>query len=196
MRDHALSPISGHDSARAYATLTSAFADDPVERWLLPDDAEYAEAFPPFVAAVGGSAFTTSTAWELGDCAAVALWIPPGSEPDAERIGRVLIETVAPEKHADVFAVLEQMDDAHPTFPHWYLPWLGVDAARQGEGLGGRLLADCLEHVDGTRLPVYLETPNPRTIAFYVRHGFAVIGHAQAGECPPLTCMLRDGRGG
>src|SRR5664280_534725 len=34
-------------------------------------------------------------------------------------------------------------------------------------------------------------TPNPRTISFYERHGFEVAGLAQAGDCPPITFMLR-----
>jgi hypothetical protein len=48
----------------------------------------------------------------------------------------------------------------------------------------------CLQIVDGTHLPAYLETPNP----FYRRHGFEVTGEAQAGTCPPITFMLRAAR--
>src|SRR5450759_2134737 len=51
-----------------------------------------------------------------------------------------LSEGVSPEKHQDSFAVLEQMDQCHPEYPHWYLPWLGVNRAMQGGGLGGELL--------------------------------------------------------
>jgi hypothetical protein len=49
----------------------------------------------------------------------------------------------------------------------------------------------CLEVVDASQLPAYLETPNPRTISFYARHGFEVTGVAQSGSCPPVTSMLR-----
>ncbi len=52
----------------------------------------------------------------------------------------------------------------------------------------------CLETVDGTHMPAYLETPNPRTIIFYERHGFEVTGEAQAGTSPPVTFMLRAAR--
>jgi hypothetical protein len=45
-----------------------------------------------------------------------------------------------------------------------------------------------------TALPAFLETPNPRTIPFYERHGFQVITVAQAGVCPPVTLMLREAR--
>jgi GNAT superfamily N-acetyltransferase len=98
---------------------------------------------------------------------------------------------VSPDKHDDMFSVLDQMDRAHPTFPHWYLPWFGVRPELQGGGLGGRLLEDCLRVVDESRLPAYLETPNPRTIPFYERHGFETVSVAVAGACPPVTSMLR-----
>lgn len=86
--------------------------------------------------------------WTLGEFAAAALWIPPGSEPDADTIIAVLRESVSPEQREDTFSVLAQMDDVDPTSPHWYLPWLGVDCTRRGAGLGGELLKRCLAVVD------------------------------------------------
>ena len=120
------------------------------------------------------------------------MWLPPGVEPDGNAIVGYLTETVAPEQHADMYAVLERMDAAHPSFLHWYLPWLGVGPEFQGTGLGGRLLTLCLDIVDRDHLPAYLETPNPRTVPFYERHGFVVTGQAQAGACPPVVFMLRS----
>jgi ribosomal protein S18 acetylase RimI-like enzyme len=161
---------------------------------MFPDPLQYLTHFPAFVAAFGGEAFAQRTAWMLEDYAAVALWMPPGVQPAADAIVSTLTNGVSPELHADVLAVLEQMDAAHPTFSNWYLPWLGVDPVRRGAGLGAQLLTHCLEVVDADRLPAYLETPNPRTIAFYERHGFEVTGTAQAGQCPPVTSMLRAAR--
>ena len=102
--------------------------------------------------------------------------------------------SVAPEQQEDLFAVLEQMDGAHPTFSHWYLPWFGVDGARQGRGIGNELMLKCLEIVDQDQLPAYLESPNPRNVSFYERHGFDVTGRAQAGDSPPIISMLRPPR--
>jgi GNAT superfamily N-acetyltransferase len=179
------------DRRRAIGTIVEAFADDPVERWMFPRQDEYDERFPAFVEAFGGEAFEHGTAWQLDDCAAVALWLPPGAEADGNAIARVFTESVAADKHEDLFAVGGRMEAAHPSYPHWYLPWLAVHPSRQGSGLGGELLAACLARVDADRLPAYLETPNPRTVPFYERHGFAVTGKAQAGSCPPVTMMLR-----
>ena len=121
----------------------------------------------------------------LSGFSAVAMWLPPGAEPDGDAIVGVLSEGVSTDKHTDVFAVLEQMDVAHPQTPHWYLPWLGVDCALHARGLGGELLAHGLQTVDSSHLPAYLETPNPRSVPFYERHGFSVSGTAQAGDCAP-----------
>jgi GNAT superfamily N-acetyltransferase len=189
--DLVITRLGPEEHERAYATLLSAFSDDPVERWLYPATEDYLEHFPRFLKAFGGKAFEAQTAWGLPDLSAVALWLPPGVEADGEAIVSHLTETVDPSRHDDMYAVLEQMDEAHPSYAHWYLPWCGVDPARQGAGLGSRLLAHCLEVVDAARLPAYLETPNPRTVPFYARHGFAVTGEARAGSCPPMTFMLR-----
>jgi len=176
---------------RVYATLVLAFAADPVERWLYPEPHQYLSHLPGFLAAFGGRAFAERTVWRLGEFSAVALWLPPGTEADGEAITTSLAETVSEDKHDDMFDVVGQMGAAHPTYPHWYLPWFGVDTALQGKGLGSQLMTPCLQIVDDTHLPAYLETPNPRTISFYQRHGFEVTGQAQAGTCPPMTFMLR-----
>jgi GNAT superfamily N-acetyltransferase len=175
----------------ALALVTSAFVNDPVERWLYPDDESYRRTFPTFVRALGGKAIDEGTAWCSKDEHAVALWLPPGIMPDDEPIVDVLTATVAQAKHEDMFASLEQMAHAHPGEPHWYLAWLAVDRSAQGHGLGHELLARCLAVVDASHQPAYLETPNPRTIPFYERHGFRNIGHTRAGSCPPITFMHR-----
>lgn len=182
------------DREAIISTLVSAFVEDPVERWLFPDLEQYSRHFPEFVAAFASEAFDRRTVWTLGELSAVALWLPPGAQPDGDAIVEVLSRSVAPTRHADMFAVLDQMDEGHPGFPHWYLPWLGVRPTMQGAGLGGRLLAHCLANVDADRVPAFLETPNPRTVPFYERHGFEVTAVAQAGACPPVTLMLRPNR--
>jgi ribosomal protein S18 acetylase RimI-like enzyme len=188
---HQRSIVPVPDQARAVATLVSAFANDPVERWLWPVDGDYTTHFAELVVAMGGAAFATQTAWQWDEFAAVALWFAPGVEADGDSIVRVLTETIAPEKRDDTMAVVNALDATHPRFPHWYLPWFGVDVTAQGRGLGSRLMTSCLETVDESHLPAYLETPNPRNISFYERHGFEITGDVHAGDCPPVTFMLR-----
>jgi GNAT superfamily N-acetyltransferase len=194
MSDRPLSPIPVAEADRAYETLISAYREDPVHRWLYPDDDSYAVKLPELVAAVGGSAFEMSTAWRLDDYSAVALWVPPGVEPDAELIGTTLLETVAVDKHPEMFGTLEQTDQARPQYPHWYLPFFGVERAKQGHGLGTRLLTACLEYIDFGGLPAYLLASNPRNVPFFERFGFVFDHDAQEGSAPALAVMFRDGR--
>ena len=190
MHPATIASVDNADEAKVIATLVSAFIADPVERWLFAEPLKYLTQFARFVAAFGGG-FERETVFSLEDFAAVAIWIPPGAEPDAEAIVAVLSESVPTEQQADTFSMLEQMDAAHPKDLHWYLAWLGVDSARQGAGLGAELLKQCLARVDADHLPAFLETPNPRTVSFYERHGFVVTSVSQAGTCPPVTSMRR-----
>jgi ribosomal protein S18 acetylase RimI-like enzyme len=189
-----VSLVTAADQARAIDTLVLAFAADPVDRWLYPDPSRYLVHFRQFVTAIGSQAFAGQTAWKIGECLAVALWLPPGAEPDEDSVTSTLAGTVAASRHDVMFALLEQLAEAHPAGPHWYLPCLGADPASQGRGLGTQLMKSCLATVDQSGLPAYLETPNPRTIPFYERLGFEVTARAQAGDCPPMTCMLRTAR--
>jgi GNAT superfamily N-acetyltransferase len=150
-----LSGGTQEDRAKTFATLLSAFRADPVERWLYPDERDYDQFFPAFLAAFGGEAFAHDTVWRLDDFSAVALWLSAGVEPDADEIVRVLMTTVDEARHEDTMAALEQMDAAHPRYPHWYLPWFGVEARAQGSGLGGTLMLDCLRAVDESGLPAH-----------------------------------------
>jgi GNAT superfamily N-acetyltransferase len=194
MSEPPVSLVADFERDQAIATLVSAFVADPAERWLYPEPEQYFAHFPRFVEAFGGRAFDEGAAWQLEHFAAVSLWLPPGIEADGDAVLDVLAATVAPALHEDLFAVLAQMAQAHPIYPHWYLPWFGVDAARQGSGLGAQLLSYCLTLVDATNQPAYLESTNPRNVPFYERHGFHVTGTAQAGSSPTLVLMTRVGR--
>ena len=189
-----IAPVRDPDRQRALDVLTTAFTADPVIRWMYPEAHGYLIHFPAFLVAFGGQAFAAKTVWRLGEFSAVALWFPPDVQPDGDAVVAVVTESVAREQHPDLLAVLEQMDGVHPQFPHWYLPWFGVDGAQQGKGLGGVLMKHCLEIVDRDHMPAYLESPNPRNLSFYERHGFEVTAVSQAGACPPVYSMLRGAR--
>ncbi len=75
--------------------------------------------------------------------------------------------------------------------PHWHLPLIGVEPARQGQGHGSAMLRHALRWCDGARLPAYLESTTPGNIPLYERHGFEVIGEIRIGRCPPIFPMLR-----
>jgi ribosomal protein S18 acetylase RimI-like enzyme len=186
--------VRDSERQRAVGALVLAFTSDPFIRWLHPEAAQYLKRFPEVLQAFGGAAFTEETVWRLGDFAAVALWLRPGVEPDGDAALAILNMSVASEKLEDLMAVFVQMDEAHPTTSHWYLPWFGVDCALQGQGFGSELLGRCLEILDEDHLPAYLDSTNPRNVPFYERHGFDVTVESRAGTSPPIVSMLRGPR--
>ncbi|WP_280177443.1 GNAT family N-acetyltransferase [Microvirga pakistanensis] len=85
--------------------------------------------------------------------------------------------------------------DDHLHEPHWYLPLIGVDPARQRKGYGSMLLAHALRACGATGTPAYLESSNPENIPLYQRHGFKVLETIQVGTSPPVIPMLRHPHG-
>jgi GNAT superfamily N-acetyltransferase len=180
------------DRRRGVASLTLAFAADPVMRWAWPDPYRYATYWPKWAEAFGGRAFDHGTAHGLEDCLAVALWLPPGVAPDEATVMELMGESMEDQTFEDVNAVFEQMGELHPSANHWYLPLTGVDPVAQGRGLGSALLRHALATCDRDGLPAYLEATAPRNRDLYERHGFSVVGVIQAGSSPPLWAMLRE----
>ena len=174
--------------------ITLAFSVDPMTRWAIRDPHAYLSAMPGFVRAFGGHAFPNDTADWTADRGGAALWLPPGVEPDGERMMALLETYGSRDALADLPSIFEQMAQFHPTEPHWYLPLIGVDPACQGRGLGGTLMRHATERCDSDGLPAYLESSNPRNIPLYERHGFEVMGRIQAGSSPVMTPMYRKPR--
>ena len=91
--------------------------------------------------------------------------------------------------------LLTAMEKAHPSEPHYYLEALGTRRDRQGKGGGSAVIDAMLQRCDADGVPAYLESSNPRNIAFYVRHGFVETGIIEAPKGgPKLTPMWREPR--
>jgi ribosomal protein S18 acetylase RimI-like enzyme len=180
------------DRRQAIATLVRAFRLDPAARWLFPDDDRYVDDFSAFARAFGGRAFEEESAFATETLAGVALWFAPDAEPDEEAIVSVIDRAVPLRRLDDAYEVFGQMEQFHPSFPHWYLPLIGVDPQHQGKGIGSALLRHTLERCDRSGLPAYLESSSPANLPLYERHGFRVIGEIQAGQSPVIYPMLRS----
>ena len=175
------------------ATVLLGFSSDPLTRWFWPDPVRYLEAGPGFDA-FGGSAVEAGAAYVSSDFGGAALWIPPGSHADEERMAEFIVQTVPSETLPDALAVFAKMEEFHPDEPVWYLPLIAVDPAHQGKGIGSALMKEVLKRVDQDGLPAYLESSNPRNISLYERHGFETIGEIQIGSSPLVTPMYRPAR--
>lgn len=174
------------------AILTDAFEGDPAVRALYPDTETHRRCFPAFAELFAGSAFSMGAADVTADGMGAALWLPPGVEADPEPLMTYLEEALPPQRRDALFAGLEVQAGLHPHEPHWYLPFIGVRRSAQGLGTGGQLLAQGLGRVDLHRTPAYLEATSRRSVPFYRRFGFEVIGTAESEGYPEIFAMWRS----
>jgi GNAT superfamily N-acetyltransferase len=181
----------------AVETLARAFYADPVWGWAFPDPARRLVQHRAVWKLVAEAALGYESAWLTGDCAAVALWIPPGKPElrpeDEERLEGLLAELLG-DGAARASETFKRFDAAHPAGePHYYLSLLGTNPDHRGRGLGMELLAVTLEQIDAEGAAAFLESSNPVNTPRYERLGFAVCGEFELPEDgPSVTQMWRE----
>jgi GNAT superfamily N-acetyltransferase len=176
------------------ATLMLAFAGDPCTRYMFAKPEDFVAGFPALAVGMGGAAIEHGSAWLAEDCAAAALWLPPGVESDSEAMVAAITASIDEAKLPVLGEVGRAMAHFHPHEAHWYLPLVGVDPLRQGRGLGSAILQEGLRRCDADGLPAYLENSNPKNTGLYERLGFEAIGLIQPADFPPMQPMLRRPR--
>jgi GNAT superfamily N-acetyltransferase len=106
-------------------------------------------------------------------------------------LSSIFQRSVSEQIQKDVITVFEQMGCYHPSEPHWHLPLMGVDPLEQGKGFGFTLMQHALVQCDRDNKLDYLESSSPRSITFYKRHGFELLGTIQLRSSPSIFPMLR-----
>ena len=191
---------TGQDLPAVVETLTTAFFDDPVMSWWLPDPARRSQILRAFfeitvdVNHPHDELYTTSTV-----PAAAAVWVPPGRQPSGDEEALLVARWVdAAEETAErLLAALELMGPHHPEQAHAYLFFLGTRPQWQSRGLGSALLREVLERCDRDATPAYLEATSEGSKGLYLRHGFEVTGEIPLPNGPSLWPMWREpGRAG
>ena len=91
---------------------------------------------------------------------------------------------------------LSVMEAHRPQEPHRYLPIMGVDPGRQGEGFSSALLKPVLDRLDRDGLPAYLEATSTRNRDLYPRLGFAVLEQMELPGGGPLVWRMWRGPAG
>ncbi|WP_323744392.1 GNAT family N-acetyltransferase [Pseudoclavibacter sp. VKM Ac-2888] len=72
----------------------------------------------------------------------------------------------------------------------WDLATIGVRPEQAGQGLGSRLLEECLRQVATSPSPrISLETSAERNVSLYRRHGFEVSHETQIADGPLVYTM-------
>jgi ribosomal protein S18 acetylase RimI-like enzyme len=165
------------------ATLARAFAHDPFFAYLAGDAPErHQRMMDGWTGILRYASAHLAETWTTDDHAGVALWHPPGftgpSVIDGFRLLPSLARLAGWRRLRSISAAvgaLEERRHRHAPEPHLYLAALGVEPARQGEGIGTALMQPVLERCDRERLPAYLETATGRNVLLYERVGFDVV---------------------
>jgi len=185
------------DRAAAVDTLVRAFAEDPMIRFLAPDDAACARVAAAFFGCLfdlrvdgGGEVRVTD------DVSAASLWNPPGgNRHGSEHVEAVWSKHVLPQLDAEERERMDEFDVAlssiHPEEPHWYLGVVGVHPDRQGEGLGSAVIRAILDDPMAVGTPAYLVTATERNVPVYEHLGFAVCAETDLPNGPHLWGMWR-----
>lgn len=197
-------PLRIDETASAARALARAFHDDPVQAVILPNADRRAAALPMMFSALchatvvsGGHVTTTQ------DHAAVALWNPPGMRVSGRALIRAYGRNIFHVLRAtplssypglmSLFRTLGRRRKIHAPEPHWYLAVLGVDPARQGEGLGSLLVREGVQRAEAAGVRTYLETESAANVAFYERLGFRVVEAIRIKRLGlPMWLMVRD----
>jgi len=161
------------DIRRVSITGMRAFHDDPVMRWLFPDDDQFLAEGGEVLRGPMTSWVSLGEVWCTDDVAALAAWIPPGRpvatvtpDPPVADPGPGVIERLS---------LLGPMVAEHtPPENHWYLQMLATHPDWQRQGLGAELMHHMFERADAEGLPCYLETETEENVVYYRRHGFEV----------------------
>ncbi|MGX9792435.1 GNAT family N-acetyltransferase [Mycobacterium sp. MMS18-G62] len=184
-------------------TLGRAFYEDPIMKWMLPDDRLRAKGLPRMWAiltrreylALGGVEVATNGS----DIGAATLWGPPPGPPkESPRDALMLLPAflwIFRGRARAAQEVAELMKKVHPEEPHWYLFAIGSDPTVRGAGFGQALMRSRLDRCDAEHAPAYLESTKEETVPYYMRFGFEVTGEIKLPDGgPSMYPMWRRAR--
>ncbi|MEQ1787479.1 MAG: GNAT family N-acetyltransferase [Acidimicrobiales bacterium] len=193
-------PATLDDAALVARIAASGFYDDPVMRWVFPDDAVRLDRLRFLFSGLVDDLLPDRGVVHLGEGAAAALWRDPTFEHGrtaADRAGEATADQLMPftPDELDRLIVLGgTMAASHPHEPHWYLNVVSTVPEHQGRGLGSAVLQPVLDRCDADGARAYLESTNPRNHTLYHRHGFVDAGELQLEGGPAMMAMWRDPR--
>lgn len=182
------------------STLASAFADDPLFRWMTgagPDEPIEPKLRVLF-RALAKQEFRRDDhlVYVSDDGFGVAVWMHPNqwrmSTSTTLRVLPAMIRSLGTRTPRGIGA-FNAIEKVHPAEEHYFLEALGTSQQMQGKGLGSAVIRPMLERCDAEGMPAYLESSNPQNIPFYARHGFRPTGEIAVGPgAPTVTAMWRD----
>src|SRR5260370_12919373 len=180
-------PLAAHLQKPASEVMGRAFLNDPLWKYLVPDDGKRARVVPLSMGILVRYCFLFGEIFTTPTLDGIACLLTPGKTmPTLRRLVWIGMRNAPLQLGWTGFrrytAVENYSGEVHKrAVPgmHWYLWGLGVEPSRQGQGIGGLLIQPVLARADASGLPCYLETMNEKNVSFYEKHGFKVVSDAE-----------------
>jgi GNAT superfamily N-acetyltransferase len=181
--------IAGQDDIEpAVQTLVKAFEHYPLTLQAISADGyldRLARYHRLFLTSIG---LAHGRVWVAADHSAVAIWTTPATPPDLFAPLAAEFTEISGDR-AQVAATYERaMGILRPRGPVWFV---GVDPARQGQGLGRAVITPGLQAADADDVPAFLETQDSANVPFYESLGFDVIGELDLPDNGPKHWAMR-----
>lgn len=186
---------TSRDFDAALTTLVRAFEHDPVwGGWAFADQSRATVQRRDLFAIWLREALVMNSVRVVEDCAAVAVWYPPGTGGDSEMYLAEL-HGFASQLGSSAERFLrgsKLFAENQPSGSFWYLALLAVRQSERGRGLGLGLLRSCLGAPEFSGISAYLESTSPVNTPRYQKLGFQELGRFQLPGGPVVTRMWRD----
>lgn len=200
-------PATIDDVPGVARVMSRSLVDDPFFQWLFPDVETRMAKTRRFFAQAAGFGYVphgdtrvtesddSSPSSDDSVIRGVALWAPPESNPEGRLVslrnwphwGSLL----GRDRITAFLRIFAEWKLAAPPESHLYLAALGVDPAFANHGVAGTLLTDGLDRADAQGLPVFTQTLNPESVAFYERFGFQMVREVEHLEGGTSYFLLR-----
>jgi len=180
--------------------LARAFVDDPLIRFLEPNEQWRRKLAPVLYRSVLRYCLRYGQADITSDGNAVACWLLPSHcQPSLLRELRSGMWALPFRARATALRRLLQFDAMSSSLrrqfagpSHWYLWSLAVEPSEQRKGHASELLRAVLTRADRSGETCYLETQNPINVPIYQRYGFQLAGQAELAPGVIIHAMRRD----
>jgi ribosomal protein S18 acetylase RimI-like enzyme len=181
-------PVTRHSCRQAALVLARAFANEPVSVAVYRNFSPERRVKALLVDFAAELRVCIRRGYPLqlkqeGKVIAVAVIYPPGTYPLPAWEGWLLLaKSILGNGFYDIrswICWLDEVDKHHPTEPHYYLEYVGVDPEHQGRAVGSTLLRHLVVKGDEEGVGCYLENADPRNTPFYQRLGFRIVAEKE-----------------
>jgi GNAT superfamily N-acetyltransferase len=185
--------VTSERAAAVAAMMARAFVDDPMI-WASVAPENRDERIRRMFELLDDQWANHGVLWEADDAAGAAAWLGPD---DATALADQNVElkeafhALSADGGVKHDALWDWIESEIPDEPMWYLDQIGVEPARQGQGIGTTLIELGLERARRDGVPAFLETAIAGNVGYYERFGFRVTLHDDAPMDGPHIWFMR-----